>query len=204
MTRTKLQTNSGKRQPYIYLDKLLIEEAFKWEKGQLLGIVYSIDIRRIAISDKGEQSRKLQNTSIGYPYVYLDKRMINRDFGWEKGQPLDIDYDVANGCVVITELNGAEAKNDLSKPWVYCLSFSRLCRATLQRVHNDNSTTTVSPEQVITDYKARSRGEIVPLYSLPRLLYSDMDYQKIRDHYWDELKCRQSELLLIQVNCAQV
>jgi hypothetical protein len=111
MTKTKLQTNSGKRQPYIYLDKLLIEEAFKWEKGQLLGIVYSLDIRRIAISDKGEQSRKLQNTSIGYPYVYLDKRMINRDFGWDKGQPLDIDYDVANGCVVITELNGTEAKN---------------------------------------------------------------------------------------------
>lgn len=107
MTKTKLQTNSGKRQPYIYLDKLLIEEAFKWEKGQLLGIVYSLDIRRIAISDKGEPSRKLQNTSIGYPYVYLDKRMINRDFGWEKGQPLDIDYDVANGCVIISELNGA-------------------------------------------------------------------------------------------------
>ena len=109
MTQIKLQTNSGKQQLYIYLDKLLIEEAFKWEKGQLLGIVYSTDIRRVVISDKGKNSRKLQNTSFGYPYVYLDKRMINMDFGWEKGQLLDIDYDVANGCVVITEVNGVEA-----------------------------------------------------------------------------------------------
>src|SRR3989304_1283543 len=109
LTQIKLQTNSGKQQLYIYLDKLLIEEAFKWEKGQLLGIVYSTDIRRVVISDKGKNSRKLQNTSFGYPYVYLDKRMINMDFGWEKGQLLDIDYDVANGCVVITEVNGVEA-----------------------------------------------------------------------------------------------
>jgi hypothetical protein len=38
------------------------------------------------------------------------------------------------------------------------------------------------PKQVNTAYKARSRGEIVPLYSLPRLLYSEIDYQKIRDY----------------------
>ncbi len=116
MTRTKLQTNSRKQQPYIYLDKLLIEEAFKWEKGQLLGIIYSIDIKRIIISDKGNHGRKLQNTSIGYPYIYLDKRMIYKDFGWEKGQPLDINYDVANGCIIISELNGGEEKNVLLKP----------------------------------------------------------------------------------------
>ncbi|MFZ3167547.1 MAG: hypothetical protein WA130_08010 [Candidatus Methanoperedens sp.] len=116
MTRTKLQTNSGKKQPYIYLDKLLIEEAFKWEKGQLLGIEYSKDIRRIVISDKGNDGRKLQNTSIGYPYVYLDKHMIHKDFGWKKGQPLDIDYDVANDCVVITELDLAEEKNVMANP----------------------------------------------------------------------------------------
>lgn len=110
MTRTKLQTNSGKKQPYIYLDKLLIEEAFKWEKGQLLGIEYTKDTRRIVISDKGNDGRKLQNTSIGYPYVYLDKHMINRDFGWEKGHALDIFYDVANDCVVITEVDHHENK----------------------------------------------------------------------------------------------
>jgi hypothetical protein len=115
MTRTKLQTNSGKQQPYIYFDKLLIEEAFKWKKGQLLGVVYNINIRRIVISDKGEHSRKLQNTAIGYPYLYLDKNMIKKDFGWEKGQPLDIDYDVENGCVVITDLNEVEEKNVLPK-----------------------------------------------------------------------------------------
>ncbi len=111
MTRTKLQANSDKQQPYIYLDKLLIEEAFKWEKGQLLGIVNNADDRRIVISNKGKQKRKLQNTAIGYPYFYLDKRMIEKDFRWGKGQRLDIDYDVANRCVVITELNGSEAKN---------------------------------------------------------------------------------------------
>ncbi len=110
MTRTKLQTNSSKQQPYIYLDKLLIEEAFKWEKGQLLSIIYSIDIKRIIISDKGNHVRKLQNTSIGYPYVYLDKRTICKDFRWEKGQLLDIDYDVANGCIVISESNGEGGK----------------------------------------------------------------------------------------------
>ncbi len=111
MTRTKLQTTSDKQQPYIYLDKLLIEEAFKWEKGQLLGIIYNVNNRRIVISNKGKHKRKLQNTAIGYPYFYLDKRLIEKDFGWEKGQPLDIDYDVSNRCVVITELNGAEVKN---------------------------------------------------------------------------------------------
>ncbi len=116
MTQTKLQTNSGKQQPYIYLDKLLIEEAFKWTKGKLLEIAYSIDIRHVVISDEGTRSRKLQNTSIGYPYVYLDKRMIIRDFGWEKGQPLNVNYDVANGCIVISELNGGRVKDVLVKP----------------------------------------------------------------------------------------
>lgn len=74
-------------------------------------------------------------------------------------------------------------ERDQNFPGKYCLSISRLCRATLQRVHNDNSTTTVSPKRVNIAYKARSRGEIVPLYSPPRLLYSEMDYQMIRDHY---------------------
>ncbi len=116
MTQTKLQTNSGKQQPYIYLDKLLIEEAFKWKKGKMLGIVYSTKIRHVVISDEGTKSRKLQNTSIGYPYVYLDKITINRDFGWEKGQPLNVNYDVAKGCIVISELNGGRAKNVLVNP----------------------------------------------------------------------------------------
>ncbi len=116
MTRTKLQTNPGRQVPYIYFDKLLIEEAFKWKKGQFLGIIYTINTRRIAISQKGDQNRKLQNTSLGYPYVYLDKCMIYRDFGWKKGQTLDIDYDVESGCIVITELNGKELKNDPTNP----------------------------------------------------------------------------------------
>lgn len=112
MTRTKLQINSGRQTPYIYFDKLLIEEAFKWKKGQFLGIIYTINTRRISISQKGDQNRKLQSTSFGYPYIYLDKFMIKRDFGWKKGQPLDIDYDVENGSIVITELNGKDIRND--------------------------------------------------------------------------------------------
>ncbi len=63
-------------------------------------------------------------------------------------------------------------------PGEYSLSINRLCRAALQRVHNDNSTITVSPKQVNTTMETRCRGEIMLLYSPPRLLYSEMDYQK--------------------------
>jgi len=111
MTLTRLQKNSDRQWPYVYLDKLLIGEVFRWKKGQLLGIAYGIDNRRIVISKKGKDRRKLQKTSEGFPFIYFDKLVIETSFGWEKGQPLEIDYDVSNKRVVITELNEGEAKN---------------------------------------------------------------------------------------------
>lgn len=114
MTLTKLQKNSDRQWPYVYLDKLLIAEAFRWKKGQLLGIAYDIDNRCIVISKKGKDRRKLQRTSSGFPFIYFDKLVIETSFGWEKGQPLEIEYDASNKRVVVTEPNGAEVK-DVSK-----------------------------------------------------------------------------------------
>jgi hypothetical protein len=50
--------------------------------------------------------KRLQNNSGNqYPYVYLDKLMIEMGFRWKKGQAIDIDYDVLNKRIIITEFN---------------------------------------------------------------------------------------------------
>lgn len=48
--------------------------------------------------------KRLQNNSGNqYPYVYLDKLMIEMGFKWRKGQAIDIDYDILNKRIVITK-----------------------------------------------------------------------------------------------------
>jgi hypothetical protein len=52
---------------------------------------------------------KLQKTSDKqYPYVYFDKLLIEIGFRWKKGQPLDLDYDVENKRIVITQPNNGK------------------------------------------------------------------------------------------------
>ncbi len=63
-------------------------------------------------------------------------------------------------------------------PGECCLSISRLYRAALQRVHNDNSTATAPQYQVNTTMKKSSSGRDCSLNSLPRLLHSWRDYMK--------------------------
>ena len=49
---------------------------------------------------------KLQKTSDRqYPYVYFDKLLIEIGFKWKKGEPLDIDYDLENKRIVVTQTN---------------------------------------------------------------------------------------------------
>ena len=49
---------------------------------------------------------KLQKTSDKqYPYVYFDKLLIEIGFRWKKGEPLDIDYDLENKRIVVTQTN---------------------------------------------------------------------------------------------------
>jgi hypothetical protein len=49
------------------------------------------------------QTRLQKTSDKQYPYVYFDKLLIEKGFGWTKGQPLDIDYDVVNKRIVITK-----------------------------------------------------------------------------------------------------
>jgi hypothetical protein len=52
---------------------------------------------------------KLQKTSDKqYPHVYFDNLLIEMGFRWKKEQPLDIDYDVVNKRIVITEPNNGK------------------------------------------------------------------------------------------------
>lgn len=49
---------------------------------------------------------KLQKTSDRqYPYVYFDKLLIEIGFRWKKGEPLNIDYDLENKRIVVTQTN---------------------------------------------------------------------------------------------------
>ena len=49
---------------------------------------------------------KLQKTSDRqYPYIYFDKLLIEIGFRWKKGEPLDIDYDLENKRIVVTQNN---------------------------------------------------------------------------------------------------
>ncbi len=49
------------------------------------------------------QTRLQKTSDKQYPYVYFDKLLIEKGFGWTKGQKLDIDYDVVNKRIVITK-----------------------------------------------------------------------------------------------------
>lgn len=52
---------------------------------------------------------KLQKTSDRqYPYVYFDKLLIEIDFRWKKGEHLDIDYDLENKRIVVTQKNNGK------------------------------------------------------------------------------------------------
>ncbi len=49
---------------------------------------------------------KLQRTSgIQCPCVYFYEFLIERGFGWSKGQPIDVDYGAVDKLIVITEPN---------------------------------------------------------------------------------------------------
>ena len=55
MTKTKLQNTSDKQYPYVYFDKLLIEIAFRWKKGELLEIDYDLENKRIIVTQTNKE-----------------------------------------------------------------------------------------------------------------------------------------------------
>lgn len=110
MTKTKLQKTGGKV-PYVLLSASLIEEGFKWKKGQKIQVDYNEIKKQIIVSehrgDIEEDVRRLQNSSgNSTPYIYLSKSIIGNVFKWDAGQQLNVEHDVNNKRIIISELNG--------------------------------------------------------------------------------------------------
>lgn len=110
MTKTKLQKTGGKV-PYVLLSASLIEEGFKWKKGQKIQVDYNEIKKQIIVSEHNgeieEDVRRLQNSSgNSTPYIYLSKSIIGTVFKWDAGQQLKVEHDVNNKRIIISELNG--------------------------------------------------------------------------------------------------
>lgn len=118
MTKTKLQKTGGKV-PYVLLSASLIEEGFKWKKGQKVRVDYDEIRKQVIVSEHDgeleEEVRSLQTSSPKLtPYIYLSKKIIGKTFGWDRGQKLNVEHDVENKRIIISELNG-EMVNDCKK-----------------------------------------------------------------------------------------
>ncbi|MGB8216317.1 MAG: hypothetical protein WCE94_03355 [Candidatus Methanoperedens sp.] len=110
MTKTKLQKTGGKV-PYVLLSASLIEEGFKWKKGQKIQVDYNEIKKQVIVSEHNgdieEDVRRLQNSSgNSTPYIYLSKSIIGNVFNWDAGQQLNVEHDVNNKRIIISELNG--------------------------------------------------------------------------------------------------
>jgi hypothetical protein len=110
MTKTKLQKTGGKV-PYVLLSASLIEEGFKWKKGQKIQVDYNEIKKQVIVSEHNgeieEDVRRLQNSSgNSTPYIYLSKSIIGTVFNWDAGQQLNVEHDVKNKRIIISELNG--------------------------------------------------------------------------------------------------
>jgi hypothetical protein len=115
MTKTKLQKTGGKV-PYVLLSASLIEEGFKWKKGQKIQVDYDKIKKQIIVSEHSgeieEDARRLQNSSgNSTPYIYLSKSIIGNVFKWDAGQQLNVEHDVDNKRIIISELNGEMVNN---------------------------------------------------------------------------------------------
>ncbi len=108
MTRTKLQM-TGRGAPYVSFSGSIIEEGFKWKKGQKVKVTYDEIKKQIVVSQHNGEPRKntrsLQaSTPQSTPYIYLSKKIIATDFGWSRGQRLNVDHDVGKKRIVISEI----------------------------------------------------------------------------------------------------
>ncbi|WAM22711.1 MAG: hypothetical protein OI715_01035 (plasmid) [Candidatus Methanoperedens sp.] len=118
MTRTELQKTGGKV-PYVLLSASLIEEGFKWKKGQKIQVDYNEIKKQVIVTEQNGEIerdvRRLQNSSgNSTPYIYLSKSIIGTVFKWDAGQQLNVEHDVKSKRVIISELNG-ETVNDGKK-----------------------------------------------------------------------------------------
>ena len=46
---------------------------------------------------------KLQITSRGYPYIYLDKSLVVEGLKWKRGKRIKVEYDIENKKIICEE-----------------------------------------------------------------------------------------------------